>query len=59
MLQKIIKKTKIFIIYYIQIFLVWMFFALMVFSSYYFLSEIETKHLKRHVEDLLEKTQAN
>jgi len=58
MLQKIIKKTKIFIIYYIQIFLVWMFFALMVFSSYYFLSEIETKHLKRHVEDLLEKTQA-
>ncbi|MCL2184352.1 MAG: ATP-binding protein [Treponema sp.] len=58
MLHNIFITIKKFISHYIQVLFVWFFFALMVLSSYYFMSEIETKHLKRHVEDLLDKSQA-
>jgi len=56
MLQNIFKKIRNFITHYLQVIIVWLFFALMVLSSYYFMSEIETRHLKRHIEDLLDKS---
>jgi len=38
---------------YAQVLVVWIFFALMVSSSYYFMSGIEARHLKQHVNDYL------
>jgi PAS domain S-box-containing protein len=44
---------------YSQVLVVWLVFAIMVASSYYFMSGIESKHLRRHVEDLLAITQSS
>jgi len=38
---------------YAQVLVVWVVFSLMVLSSYYFMSGIETRHLKQHINDFL------
>ena len=51
--KKILTKIKRMTVTYIQVLIVWIFFALMVASSYSFMSDIESSHLRRHVNDFL------
>ena len=51
--QKIFKKIQTMVLMYIQVVAVWLGFALMVFLSNYFMSGIETRHLRQHVNDFL------
>jgi PAS domain S-box-containing protein len=53
LVQKTWHKIRTISAVYAQVLVVWIFFALMVFSSYYFMSGIESRHLKQHVNDYL------
>ena len=47
------QKIKKIPVAYVQVLGVWIGFSLMVLSSYYFMSDIESTHLRQHVDDLL------
>jgi PAS domain S-box-containing protein len=51
--QKIGKKIRKIPAMYAQILVVWVVFSLMVLSSYYFMSGIESRHLRQHINDFL------
>jgi len=53
LVQKTWKKIKTISTVYAQVLIVWIFFVLMVFSSYHFMSSIESRHLKQHIDDYL------
>ena len=53
LMQKLFKKIRKMITIYIQVVAVWLGFALMVFLSYFFMSGIESRHLRHHIDDLL------
>jgi len=52
-MQNTWKKIRKASVVYAQVLVVWIFFSLMVFSSYYSMSGIESRHLKQHIDDFL------
>ena len=58
-MRSFLQKTQILISRYVQIMLVLLAFALMVVSSYLFVSDIERRNLREKVKDAISYTEAN